>query len=233
MDWFSRRKFLILLVALAFLMVCYPLLHGDFQTRLVWSIVVTFQFVATLFVTFPDRRLRIPAVCLAVPTVAGTWLGYAVPGLPGPAVVVGFHLVAVAFFVFTTAAILVAIHRAGEVTADSIYGAFCGYILVGLSFGHAYCALETVAPGSFQLAAASPGRVESPDRMFYQLGYFSLVTLTTVGYGDILALSHGARGLAAVEAIVGQFYIAVLIGELIGKRVAAAVAPRPPAEVKP
>jgi hypothetical protein len=231
-DWFSRHKFLILLAAMAFLMVFYPLLHRDFQSRLVWSVLMSFLYLATFFVTFTERRLRLPAVCLAVPTIVGAWVGYALPVVPPVAVAAGFHLLAVVFFVFTTASILFAIHRAGDVTADSVFGAFCGYILVGLSFGHAYCALETLAPGSFHLATTAPSDFAGQDRLFYLLGYFSLVTLTTVGYGDILALSHGARGLAVVEAIVGQFYIAVLIGELIGKRVAAAVSPAPPADSK-
>ena len=63
-------------------------------------------------------------------------------------------------------------------------------------------------------------------RRLFHLSYFSLVTLTTLGYGDITPLSHGTRGLAVVEAIMGQFYIAVLIGDLIGKRVATALGER-------
>jgi hypothetical protein len=63
--------------------------------------------------------------------------------------------------------------------------------------------------------------------MHFQLTYFSFVTLTTVGYGDITPAREGPRGLAVVEAMVGQFYVAVLLGELIGKRVSHALEDRP------
>jgi voltage-gated potassium channel Kch len=59
---------------------------------------------------------------------------------------------------------------------------------------------------------------------YFLLAYFSLVTLATVGYGDITPATELARSLAVVEAIVGQFYIAVLIADLIGKKLSQAVA---------
>src|SRR5262249_12984417 len=104
------------------------------------------------------------------------------------------------------------------VTRDSIFGAFCGYVLVGLAFGHVYCILETAVPGSFQGRGLILDRPPTGERLNYLLNYYSLITLTTVGFGDMAPARDGARGLSAVEAIVGQFYIAVLIAQLIGKR---------------
>jgi hypothetical protein len=86
-----------------------------------------------------------------------------------------------------------------------------------------YSLLEAVAPGSFRLRQDLATPVHDPERRQFLLTYFSPVTLTTVGYGDITPGSDPARGLAAVEAVLGQFYIAVLIAELIGKRVAQAL----------
>jgi hypothetical protein len=222
-----RRKFLVLLLTLCGLMVLYPLLHATFAERLSWDVFFTGLALVAFFVIFTERHLKLPAVLLGAPTVAGIWIGYHVPGVPRLPAVVAFHLVAALFFAFTVGAILRHIYQAKSISLDSIYGAFCGYMLVGLAFGHLYCVIESVWPGSYQInveiAAAPPGE----DRVFFLLSYFSLVTLTTLGYGDVTPASHGARGLAVVEAILGQFYIAVLIGELIGKRVAAALAERP------
>src|SRR5204863_7015600 len=101
-------------------------------------------------------------------------------------------------------------------SADSIYGAFCGYLLVGLIFGHLYRCLEALSPGSFHGNADFMAHVQDERYTHFLLVYFSFVTLTTVGYGDITPASEATRGLAVVEAVIGQFYLAVLIGELIG-----------------
>jgi voltage-gated potassium channel Kch len=85
-------------------------------------------------------------------------------------------------------------------------------------FGHLYCFFETAVPGSFEGHGTIPERLPQGERLFFLLGYFSMVTLTTVGYGDIIPATDAVRGLAAVEAVAGQFYIAVLIAELIGRR---------------
>jgi hypothetical protein len=113
------------------------------------------------------------------------------------------------------------------VSADSVYGAFCDYLLVGLAFGHLHCLVEVAAPGSYRGAGALAAQLQDPARQRYLLTYFSLTTLTSLGYGDILPASDPSRGLAVVEAVLGQFYVAVLIAELVGKKGAQA-SPGPP-----
>jgi hypothetical protein len=75
-------------------------------------------------------------------------------------------------------------------------------------------------------------QLQEDDRDHLMLTYFSFVTLTSVGYGDITPGSRTVRSLAVLEAIIGQFYIAVLIGELIGKRVSQAVLGQPSGPAK-
>jgi voltage-gated potassium channel len=224
--WLVRRKFLVLLITLSILVVVYPLMHATLTERLVWDVLFTGLALAVFLVIFTERHMRLPALLLGIPTVAAAWIGYTVPGIPRLPAEVGFHLVAALFFSFTVGAILRHIYRAENITSDSVYGAFCGYVLVGLAFGHLYCVIESLKPGSFQMNVEVAAVPQGEDRLFFLLSYFSLVTLTTVGYGDVTPVSHGARGVAVVEAILGQFYIAVLIGELIGKRVASALAER-------
>src|SRR5262249_54867348 len=98
-----------------------------------------------------------------------------------------------------------------------------GYLLIGMAFGHTYCLLGTFVPNAFQGVGRVTGEWEH-----FRLTYFSLMTLTTVGYGDISPASPTARSLAAVEAGVGQVYVALLVAELVGKRVAQALSPPPP-----
>ena len=166
---------------------------------------------------------RVIATLLGIPTLVGLWTGFFLPGVARVPLAVTFHLVAALFFGFTIGVILRDIHREKGVAADSVYGAFCGYLLAGLAFGNLFNVVELLAPGSFRGEDITPQM--SDDRRHFRLTYFSFITLATVGYGDITPGNDAARGLAAVEAIVGQFYIAVLVAELIGKRVSQAFAP--------
>jgi voltage-gated potassium channel len=228
MSWLHRRRFLALLLALVLLLVVYPLLRGVAGTRLLFDALLTLVFLAAVPAVFTQKQLRLLAVALAVPTVVGAWTGYLLPGLPRPPLVVAFHLVAALFFALTVGTILLDIFRAESVSADGIYGALCGYLLVGLVFGHLYCLLECVAPGSFRGTEGFVVQLEDEEQCHFLLTYFSLVTLTTVGYGAIVPASDAARGLAVVEAVMGQFYIGVLVAELIGLKVSQAVAARSP-----
>jgi hypothetical protein len=126
--------------------------------------------------------------------------------------------------------VLRSIYRHETITTDSVCGAFCGYVVLGVAFGHLYSMVETLRPGSFRGDAEVMRQLQDAQLRHFTLTYFSLVTLTTVGYGDITAQTVSARGLAAVEAIVGQFYIAVLIAGLLGRRVVGGTSG--PAEVQ-
>ena len=101
------------------------------------------------------------------------------------------------------------IQREDEVTFDLIMAAACAYILLGLVWAYAYFFLDKYHPGSFNV-------VEKPDDSLWIFYYYSFVTLTTVGYGDILALTKAAQSLSSLEAITGQLYLAIMISRLAG-----------------
>ena len=99
-----------------------------------------------------------------------------------------------------------------NISANRIIGAVCVYLMLGVIWALAYALLEAVIPGSFEgLTEQVINFTWNPDWV-----YFSFVTLSTLGYGDILPLTFSARALAYFEAIVGQFYLAVLVAGLVG-----------------
>ena len=109
-------------------------------------------------------------------------------------------------------------------TADKIYGALCVYLLIGLTWGFMFLTLEGVQPGSFSLGQGQPTRIDKDPAA---LVYFSFITLSTVGYGDITPLSPPARAFAFMEAIIGQIYLAVLVARLVGLHIASSMAGAP------
>jgi Ion channel len=103
----------------------------------------------------------------------------------------------------------------GPVTSVSIQAAIAVYLLFGTAWAHAYLIEVQQNPHSFQSTSALSS--SSPEEWFY----YSFVTLTTLGYGEITPLSRVARSLAVGEALTGQLYLAVLIARLIGKEMSS------------
>jgi voltage-gated potassium channel len=110
------------------------------------------------------------------------------------------------------------IFRTKRVDVNLISASLCLYLIIGLLWGTVYWLIEAYIPGSFggDVLAASGSASESLHHFYY----FSYITLTTVGYGDILPLTKGATSLCQTEAIIGQFFTAVLVARLVGIEVA-------------
>lgn len=106
------------------------------------------------------------------------------------------------------AIILSTVFRSHRVTVDAILGAFVAYLLLAFSFGLVYRMLFFWNHESFKGLTDPPGMGE--------LAYFSLVTIATLGYGDIIPSSHTARMISVFEAVLGQFYVAVIVAVLVG-----------------
>ena len=98
-----------------------------------------------------------------------------------------------------------------------IIGAVSLYFLLGLLWTFIYLSIESFSPGSFNYNYRQPLEAK-PDSV--GLLYYSLVTLTTLGYGDITPLSSTARAMATMQAIVGQLYLTVLVARLVGMHIA-------------
>lgn len=121
----------------------------------------------------------------------------------------------VAFFGTVLVRLFADVLKRRRINMDAVLGACCVYLLLGIGWSGIYSLIEWAAPGSFNLpvaarAGASTGWIE------LELVYFSLITMTTVGYGDITPASDPARIVAAVEALLAQLYLAIIIARLVG-----------------
>ena len=101
-------------------------------------------------------------------------------------------------------------------------GAACGYLLAGVAWSNLFQVCEIVYPGSFSFSTTIIGQPAAPQERAAVFNYFSFATLTTTGYGDITPLRGPATAFAMLETIFGQFYVAVLVAQLVGIRLAQA-----------
>jgi hypothetical protein len=214
---FTRNPLLSLLIALLALLLLYPFFAGSVMAHAVWDICSFAILLLGSYAISHVRRYLVIAVVLAIAVLGTRWSGYVVDN--AMLLLVNYGL-GVIFFAFTACLLLADVLSKGAVTADKIYGALCVYLLIGLTWGFMFLTLEGVQPGSFQFGQARSSGIEKDPAT---LVYFSFVTLSTVGYGDITPLSPPARSFAFMEAIIGQIYLAVLVARLVGLYIAYAM----------
>jgi len=163
---------------------------------------------------------------MGIPTLLGKWLAYLFASSDVDVVALTDHFVEIVFLGFVAVMILRAIFTRGSISLDSIFGAICAYLLLGMAWGSLYSAIEVLQPGSFQAAGKMADALGSTEARGPVLVYYSFITMTTVGYGDITPVSPPARTLAWLEAMMGQFYIAVLVAFLVGIRLSQGLVKR-------
>ena len=121
------------------------------------------------------------------------------------------QVVSLAFFWYVGVHLTRGLIHQKEITINVIFGATVGYMLIGVLFGQIYGILESFMPGSFVNVN------EHIELSEYGFTYFSFITLTTVGYGDVVPFTDPARSVTIIAALCGQMYMTVLIAILIGK----------------
>jgi voltage-gated potassium channel len=118
-------------------------------------------------------------------------------------------LVIFVFFTLTFRRLILYILKVEKVTASVIIGAISAYLLLGLSGAVLINLIQIIYPNSYNVAADYTS--------FYSMVYYSFVTLSTLGYGDIIPHSPQAKSIAMAIAVFGQLYMAILMAMLVGK----------------
>ncbi len=218
--FFRRWRYLFLLASLLTLLVIEPIatsvgILGSLSDAL---------FVATMMVLVlalaEDKVWRIVALILCVPSAARIdWRSLSLRDGADVSLSVG-HAVGAFFFVAVIGRIVGSLFVSKSLSLDSVFGAMCGYLLLGVAWALTYSTLYAANPESFQFSEAIRAHLQQTEYSKYVFIYYSYVTLTTVGYGDVTPISIPARTLSWTEAVAGQLYLAVLIAGLISAIVA-------------
>jgi hypothetical protein len=135
------------------------------------------------------------------------------------ALIVVSHLANTVFLSTVAGMILISVLRDHMASMQAIFGAICVYLLIGLTWALMYSAAEYLQTDSFAIAHRSPTVRTQDDRemtSYSQMIYFSFVTMTSLGYGDMTPRTPLTRTLTWSQAVLGQLYLTVLIARLVG-----------------
>jgi len=119
--------------------------------------------------------------------------------------------------------ILRRIFRRHAIRTDDVIGAICGYLLAGAAWGNLYALVYLIHPAAFQISDKIAAQLDKWHMQRFLFDYFSIMTLTTYGFADIAPAGFPVYSLIWLESVFGQFYIAVVVAQLVGLRLAEAV----------
>ena len=218
MHRYARWKFTILLTVMLLMLGTRMIVGGKAEGDLLLDLLGAALIIVAIIALAEERKFRVAALVLGIPAAVLTLAAHLFAEEIARGVAVLARANAALFLAFTVGVIVRATLTERRVTWDTIVGAFCGYLLIGVIWTELYCAVEVAEPGSFAVPAVNADSLKHRVRRREVLEYFSFVTLTTIGYGDITPLTPAARGLACFEAVCGQLYLAVLVAGLVGIR---------------
>jgi hypothetical protein len=215
-------RFATLLVALVLVIGARPFL-GSYLLGLPLSrLTFSALFFAGVYAVSRNRRVLVGGAVIGLLALVSTWLATESEAV---SIVLADHATDLAFIMFVGASILRTVVAHDEITADTIYGGICVYLLIGLGWDAAYSIVEYLNPGSFAMGGVPVSALDTGDaglRSYPALVYYSFVTLTTLGYGDIVPTTPQARVLSTAEAVFGQLFVAIFIARLVGLQLAQA-----------
>ena len=207
----SETKFFWILAALFCLIVFHPILPSQGWGGFLLGSLLAFVVLSGIIAANNERQIMRQLIGIGALSLVLDWLATFSPQFP--------ILTSIAFALYglfiniVTVVIIIQVMKSTKVTANVISGAIAGYLLIGISGTFLAALLESLDPGAFMTG----GQPLEPATQLSSLMYYSLVTLSTIGYGDITPTTAAARSLSLLLGLSGQIYLTVLIAMLIGK----------------
>lgn len=223
METLRRHKYAILLAIL----VCVAFIES-FPHRLVLGpvasdLVITTTFLLVFLIVFDRRVNRLVAFIAMVTAVTADWAHYVMPNSQQVPLEVVYYVALFLLFGFAAFVILRNIFQQPLVRTDDVLGAVCGYLLAAGAWANLFALTETFVPGSFGVGGGFGATLDTWHGRIAVLNYVSLGALTSVGSGDVAPVLAPATVFMTLETVFGQFYIAVVVAQLVGVKLAQAV----------
>jgi hypothetical protein len=219
MKTLRRHKYAILLVA----MICVTVVQSFGHRRLLGPLasdLVLFTMLLLIFLVVFDRWTnRLVAFISLATAITAAWTHYVMPpSYPQIPLRLVYHGALLLLLGFATCIILRNIFKQHVVRSDDVLGAVCGYLLAAGAWSNLFILFEIFLPGSFTEGEGFESGLDTWDGSIAVLNYVSLGSLTSVGSGAVVPIRPPATVLTTLEAVFGQFYIAVVVAQLVGAR---------------
>jgi voltage-gated potassium channel len=208
-----------LLVSLLTLCAAAPVLTGGPVKGAMLDAALSCIVLTGIYAASPGRRSIVIGFALACLTLSTHRL---VTIFHNESLHAAHYALILAVLAYTARTILSAVVHDRQVTIETIKGAVCVYLLIGLMWVYLFVMIDMAFPGSFRLPDPTAGREAGHliiRKDLHQLLYFSFCTLTTLGYGDVIPLRGFAQTACYLEAIVGQIFLTVLVARLVGMHI--------------
>lgn len=186
-----------------------------------FDIILAIVLLVAVITTSRRRRWMLIGVLVVIPPfLLGALQGV---NIGAPRIAYILYFLSLSFFlILVIISVLLEIISTKRVTIHTISGAMSIFILLTMLWAVGYTIVELMWPESFAapISAASSNYVDSIGYIFGSFFFFSLVTITTAGYGDITPISPAARSLTSLELVIGQVFLTILIAWLVGMFIA-------------
>lgn len=212
--WWSDKGLSAMLVLLLLAIMLAPMLRSGPVASLITSIFFSLLLLTGIF-TISAKKL--PRAVVSVVVLLGiilTWMKHLHPTTW--LLLVCSDLISLFYMILLTLVVMRHVFQEGPVSRERIRGAIAAYILVGLTWAILYHLIELSVPGSFRMTETAASGIYSKQPDFT---YFSFITMTTVGYGDITPVHPMARMFAIIEALIGQIYPSTLLARLVSLQI--------------
>jgi len=203
----SKDRFVILECLIVGLLVLVPILNRFTPARIFLDILLTAITIFMVYTISHKKGQVIVGLFLAIVMLASLWLQYVYPNIGIAAVGM---IAGVLFTAVVITSVMIFMFQSEEVNKETIYAAILLYLLIGLMWAFIYTFLELVEPASFNID------LSRPEGYLLVFQYFSFVTITTLGYGDVTPVTEVAKAFAVLEAVVGQLYLVIIVAWLVG-----------------
>ena len=230
----APRRHTALLIAIVALFIVRPVIGEDADAAAAFSILILLLLLFALYAIQVDEligereilvaqrhRRGMIGWALAVPAAAER---IAMIFVTNPTLYLAGAILWLVLFIFITWHLLRGVLKQKEITSETISMSISVYLLLGFTWALFYILLHHLQPLAFNLGSPAPP-ISGEQKVFPVLIYFSLTTLSTIGFGDITPISMQARYAAVAEGITGQFYLAILVARLVGMQMSKAANP--------
>ena len=209
----SGNRFRVLLLFLLLYIVGSPFLEPFPSLAVLAHVSLSLVLFVALYTLSKYQNQRSIAVVLLLPLLSLYWLGiYDIITISEVSVYCLFTV----YYALLIYSFIQQIKNAQRVSSNILFATFCLYLIIGMFWGVLYTLLHEIHPEAY-----SGILLESQSDPIHLFNYFSFVTLTTLGYGDITPQTAGAASICQMEAIVGQFFTAVVVAWLVGMHVSS------------